>query len=146
MRSHTNLNTIQILRMNPHAILPTRAHPDDAGLDLYNLEDFQLEPGQGRAVKTGIALAVPQGYVGLVADRSSLGKRGLKTAGGVIDAGYRGEVHIVLWNISGQTFELKRGERLAQLLIIPIGTPAVEEVSSLDDTARGEKGFGSSGK
>ena len=132
--------------MNPAAILPTRAHPDDAGLDLYNLEDFQLEPGQGKAVKTGIALAVPGGHVGLVADRSSLGKRGLKTAGGVIDAGYRGEIHIVLWNISSEIFELKRGERLAQLLLIPISTPAVEEVTSLDETARGAKGFGSSGK
>jgi len=132
--------------VNPAAILPTRAHPDDAGLDLYNLEDFQLEPGQGKAVKTGIALAVPGGHVGLVADRSSLGKRGLKTAGGVIDAGYRGEIHIVLWNISSEIFELKRGERLAQLLLIPISTPAVEEVTSLDETARGAKGFGSSGK
>ncbi len=132
--------------MNKDAVLPTRAHPDDAGLDLYNLEDFLLEPGQGKAVKTGIALAVPQGHVGLVADRSSLGKRGLKTAGGVIDAGYRGEIHIVLWNISGEVFELKRGERLAQLLLIPISTPAVQEVTSLDETARGAKGFGSSGK
>jgi dUTP pyrophosphatase len=146
MQSHTNINQIQILRVNKDAVLPTRAHPDDAGLDLYNLEDFLLEPGQGKAVKTGIALAVPQGHVGLVADRSSLGKRGLKTAGGVIDAGYRGEIHIVLWNISGEVFELKRGERLAQLLLIPISTPAVQEVTSLDETARGAKGFGSSGK
>jgi dUTP pyrophosphatase len=132
--------------MNPDAILPTRTHADDAGLDLYNLEDFSLEPGEGRAIKTGIALAIPKGFVGLVADRSSLGKRGLKTAGGVIDAGYRGEIHIVLWNISGAVFELKRGERLAQLLLIPVATPAVQEVTSLDETARGAKGFGSSGK
>ena len=132
--------------MNPQAVLPTRTHDDDAGLDLYNLEDFRLEAGEGRAVKTGIALAIPQGYVGLVADRSSLGKRGLKTAGGIIDAGYRGEIHIVLWNISRELFELKRGERLAQLLVIPIATPVIEEVSSLEETARGVKGFGSSGK
>lgn len=132
--------------MNQNAILPTRAHADDAGLDLYNLEDFTLQPGEGRAIKTGIALAVPKGHVGLVADRSSLGKRGLKTAGGVIDAGYRGEIHIVLWNISNEVFELKHGERLAQLLLIPIATPAVEEVTSLDETTRGTKGFGSSGK
>ena len=142
----STVNTIQILRVNPEATLPTRAHADDAGLDLYNLEDFHLEAGEGRTVKTGIALAVPPGHVGMVADRSSLGKRGLKTAGGIIDAGYRGEIHIVLWNISGEVFELKRGERLAQLLIVPIATPAVEEVTSLDETARGAKGFGSSGK
>ena len=146
MQPHININTIQILRVNPKAVLPTRTHVDDAGLDLYNLEDFRLEPGEGRAIKTGIALAIPKGYVGLVADRSSLGKRGLKTAGGVIDAGYRGEIHIVLWNISQEIFELKHGERLAQLLLIPISTPAVQEVTSLEETARGAKGFGSSGK
>ena len=143
---HTNPDTINILRVHPDATLPTRAHPGDAGLDLYNLEDFHLAPGEGKMIKTGIALAIPQGYVGLVADRSSLAKRGLKTAGGVIDAGYRGEIHIVMWNVSREAFELKKGERLAQLMILPIATPAVVEVKELDSTARGAKGFGSSGK
>jgi dUTP pyrophosphatase len=139
-------STINIRRVSPDATLPTRAHPDDAGLDLYNLEDFRMAPGEGKMIKTGIALAIPGGFVGLVADRSSLAKRGLKTAGGVIDAGYRGEIHIVMWNVSKEVFELKKGERLAQLMIIPIATPAVVEVQELDDTARGAKGFGSSGK
>jgi dUTP pyrophosphatase len=143
---HPNPGTINILRVHPDATLPTRAHPDDAGLDLYNLEDFKMAPGEGKMIKTGIALAVPQGHVGLVADRSSLAKRGLKTAGGVIDAGYRGEIHIVMWNVSKENFELKKGERLAQLMIIPIATPAVVEVKELDSTSRGAKGFGSSGK
>lgn len=133
-------------RLAPDAILPTRAHPDDAGLDLYSLEDVSLEPGQGTLVKTGIAAAVPQGHVGLICDRSSLAKRGLKTAGGVIDAGYRGELGILLWNISGQTQALKKGERLAQLLIVPVATPAVQEVSTLDETVRGAGGFGSTGR
>lgn len=137
---------IEIVRVAPDAVLPTRAHPDDAGLDLYNLDDVLLEPGEGKVVKTGIALALPAGHVGLVADRSSLGKRGIKTAGGVIDAGYRGEIHIVLWNISPASVQLKRGERIAQLLILPVATPAVFEVSELDETSRGTKGFGSSGK
>jgi dUTP pyrophosphatase len=137
---------IEVVRVSPDAVLPTRAHPDDAGLDLYNLDDVLLEPGEGKVVKTGIALALPPGHVGLVADRSSLGKRGIKTAGGVIDAGYRGEIHIVLWNISGASVQLKRGERIAQLLILPVATPAVSEVSTLDETSRGTKGFGSSGK
>jgi dUTP pyrophosphatase len=141
-----NPGTINILRVHPEATLPTRAHPDDAGLDLYNLEDFKMAPGEGKMIKTGIALAVPQGHVGLVADRSSLAKRGLKTAGGVIDAGYRGEIHIVMWNVSKENFELKKGERLAQLMVIPIATPAVVEVKELDSTSRGAKGFGSSGK
>lgn len=115
-------------------------------MDLYSLEDIVLEPGQGKASRTGIAIALSVGFVALVADRSSLAKRGLKTAGGVIDAGYRGEIHIVLWNIAHETIHLKRGERIAQLLILPIATPAVHEVSQLGETARGSKGFGSTGK
>jgi dUTP pyrophosphatase len=137
---------VRILKVSPQATLPTRAHPDDAGLDLYSLEDLTLAPGQGKVVKTGIAIAVPPKHVGLVADRSSLAKKGVKTAGGVIDAGYRGEIHIVLWNISEELVSLNRGERIAQLLIVPISTPAVQEVQSLEDTARGVNGFGSTGK
>lgn len=147
MPTTSNPNELQILRVSAEATLPTRAHPDDAGLDLYSLEDVIVEPAQGKVTKTGIAIALPQGFVGLVADRSSLAKRGIKTAGGVIDAGYRGEIHIVLWNISGAAIHLKRGERIAQLLILPIATPAPVEVKKFDgETARGEKGFGSSGK
>lgn len=141
-----NYGSIQIVKTSAEAVLPTRAHPNDAGLDLYNLEDILLEPGSGKVAKTGIALALPVGHVGLVADRSSLGKRGIKTAGGVIDEGYRGEIHIVLWNISKESVHLKKGERIAQLLILPVATPAVLEVETLDETARGQKGFGSSGK
>jgi dUTP pyrophosphatase len=138
--------SISIMRLSDEAVLPTRAHPGDAGMDLYGLEDTTIEPGQGKMLRTGIAMAIPQGFVGLVSDRSSMAKRGIKSAGGVIDAGYRGEVHIVLWNISRETAQLKKGERIAQLLILPIATPAVKEVSSLDETSRGTKGVGSSGK
>lgn len=137
---------IEIKRVSPEAVLPTRAHPDDAGMDLYGLEDVLLVPQEGKVVRTGIALALKTGFVGLVADRSSMAKKGVKTAGGVIDAGYRGEIQIVLWNLSKNEIRLNRGERIAQLLIHPIATPAVREVTSLDETARGEKGFGSSGK
>lgn len=137
---------LDIKRVHPEAVLPTRAHPDDAGMDLYSLEDVTLEPGHGKVTKTGIAMALPEGYVGLVADRSSMAKKGVKTAGGVIDAGYRGEIHIVLWNISGESIHLKRHERIAQMLILPVATPAVREVSDLGTTLRGEKGFGSTGR
>src|SRR6476620_8055207 len=109
------VNSINIVRVTQDALLPTRAHPDDAGLDLYSREDVVLQAGEGKVAKTGIAIALPIGYVGLVADRSSLAKKGIKTAGGVIDAGYRGEIHIVLWNISKSTILLKKGERIAQL-------------------------------
>ncbi len=142
----TILDALSVRRLVPGAILPTRAHPHDAGLDLYALDDVTLEPGDGSLVKTGIAVAVPEGHVGLIADRSSLAKRGLKTAGGVIDAGYRGELGILLWNISGQVQRLKKGERLAQLLIVPVATPAVRETDDLGATARGDGGFGSTGK
>ena len=138
--------TIEVKKTDPAATLPVRAHPGDAGLDLHLNEDALLEPGQTRLLSTGIALAVPTGYVGLVADRSSMAKRGLKTAGGVIDAGYRGEVKVVLINHSAGPVELKRGERIAQLLILPVATPAVREVESLDETRRGEGGFGSTGR
>jgi dUTP pyrophosphatase len=138
---------LEILKMAPSATLPIRAHSDDAGLDLFGLEEVTLSPREGKVTRTGIAIALPKGYVGLVADRSSMAKKGIKTAGGVIDAGYRGEIHIVLWNISSEIVTLKAGERIAQLLIIPIVTPAVKEVSEFDhETARGAKGFGSSGK
>lgn len=139
------LNSLKTLRVSADAVLPTRAHPDDAGLDLYGLEDVFLEIGQGKLARTGIALALPSGHVGLIADRSSLAKKGIKTAGGVIDAGYRGEIQVVLWNISSVPVHLKRGERIAQLLILPIATPAVLEVASLDETQRGLGGFGSTG-
>ncbi|MBI3553624.1 MAG: dUTP diphosphatase [Elusimicrobia bacterium] len=137
---------IPATKLDPKAVLPTRAHPDDAGLDLYALEDAELSPGDGKVVRTGVAVAVPAGHAGLICDRSSMARRGLKTAGGVIDAGYRGELGVVLWNISGQVQKIAKGERIAQLLIMPAATPAVREVPSLDATARGAKGFGSTGK
>ena len=140
------LESIEIMRLAEDAVLPTRAHPDDAGLDLYALTDVVLEPGKSAVVPTGIAMAIPEGCVGLVADRSSLARKGVKTAGGVIDAGYRGEVGAVLWNISRETVKLGRGDRVAQLLIVPIATPAVKEVKALTESKRGKKGFGSTGR
>lgn len=137
---------LPIKKMHVEATLPTRAHADDAGLDLYGLEDVEIAPQSGAMLRTGIALALPKQSVGLVADRSSMAKRGLKTAGGVIDAGYRGEIHIVLWNLSAERQKIKKGERIAQLLIYPILTPAPVEAHDLDETARGAKGFGSSGR
>ena len=138
--------TLKCMKMAGDAILPVRAHPDDAGLDLYGIEDFDLQPGQGKVTRTGIAFELPPGHVGLVADRSSMAKRGIKTSGGVIDAGYRGEVHIVLWNISAEVAHVKKGERIAQLLILPIATPQPMEAVELGVSERGAKGFGSTGK
>lgn len=137
---------LPVQKMDVHAVLPTRAHPGDAGLDLYSLQSGELAPGEGKVIRTGIALEIAEGFVGLVADRSSMAKRGLKTAGGIIDAGYRGEIHIVLWNISPQPQKFEGGERIAQLLMVKIATPTVEEVKVLNTSERGAKGFGSSGR
>ena len=139
-------NLLPVRRLDPAAILPTRAHADDAGLDLYALEDAVVEPGAGLLLRTGVAVAVPVGHVGLVCDRSSLARRGLKTAGGVIDAGYRGELGVLVWNLSREAQHVKKGERCAQMLVIPIATPAPVDSADLGDTARGAHGFGSTGR
>jgi dUTP pyrophosphatase len=137
---------LPVRRLDPAALLPTRAHADDAGLDLYALEDCVVPSGEGRLLRTGVAVAVPAGHVGLVCDRSSLAKRGLKTAGGVIDAGYRGELGVMIWNLSREPQPVKKGERCAQMLVIPIATPAPVEAEDLGATARGAGGFGSTGR
>ena len=140
------MKEIQFQKLQQEALLPTRAHEGDAGLDLYCVEDVSLEPGEGKIARTGVACAIEPGFYGQIADRSSLGKKGLKTAGGVIDASYRGEIGVILWNISSQPFLLKKGERLAQLIILPIATPRPVEVKELSTTLRGEGGFGSTGR
>jgi dUTP pyrophosphatase len=140
------MKTLKLKRTHANAILPKRAYPDDAGLDLTALESVTLAPHSGVVTRTGVAIQLDVGYVAMVADRSSMAKRGLKTAGGIIDSGYRGEIHIVIRNMTNETVQLEAGERIAQLLILPIATPAVVEVSELDDSSRGEKGFGSSGR
>lgn len=138
--------TLPVRRLDAAAVLPSRAHPDDAGLDLYGLEDATVPPGEGRVLRTGVAVALPPGHVGLVCDRSSMAKRGLKTAGGVIDAGYRGEIGIVVWNLSREPQAVKKGERVAQLLVLPIAVPAPVDAEDLGATSRGAGGFGSTGR
>ena len=128
------------------AKLPTRAHADDAGLDLYSVEECVLQPGERRAVKTGIAMAIPTGYVGLIWDKSGLAaKSGLKTMGGVIDAAYRGEIRVIVANLSQEPYRVEKGSKISQILIQKVELLQVCEVDSLDDTIRGEGGFGSTG-
>lgn len=137
---------LPVKKCDDRAILPVRAHPEDAGLDLFALEDGEIKPQQGVMARTGIAVALPQQTVGMIADRSSMAKKGFKTAGGIIDSNYRGEIQIILKNISHETLYFKAGEKIAQLLILPILTPAVLEVDALNETDRGDKGFGSTGQ
>ncbi|MEK7496213.1 MAG: dUTP diphosphatase [Patescibacteria group bacterium] len=126
---------------------PTYANHDDAGLDLYSAENFVLKPGERRAIETGVKMEIPEGYVGLVWDKSGLAVNdGIKTMAGVVDAGYRGEIKIVLINLSNQNFEIKKGQKIAQMLIQKIEHPKIEIVEFLNESNRGEGGFGSTGK
>jgi dUTP pyrophosphatase len=143
------MTSLRVARLDPGAILPTRAYPGDAGLDLYALEPCELQPGERASVRTGIAVEIPVGQAGLVLPRSGLATRhgiALVNAPGLIDAGYRGEIKVLLLNTDRHAvFSLGAGDRIAQLMLISIETPPVEEVQTLERSERGGGGFGSSG-
>ena len=137
-------------KLTEGARLPTRANDGDAGLDLYASESASLGPGERASVGTGIAIEVPPGHAGLVLPRSGLAARhgiSLVNSPGLIDAGYRGEVRVLLLNTDrGEAFEIAPGDRIAQLLITPFAELEPAEVAELATSARGENGFGSSGR
>ena len=136
---------LKVQRIHPEAKLPVYGHPGDAGLDLFSVVDRDLAPGEVFAVPTGIRIAVPAGHVGLVWDKSGLSLKGVHRLAGVIDAGYRGEVQIVLINLGGAPFAVRKGMKIAQLLVQPVLAVEVVESDALDDTSRGQGGFGSTG-
>jgi dUTP pyrophosphatase len=137
---------ILIKKINPEAKIPAFAIAGDAGIDLYSAEDKIIEPGERYACSTGIAMQIPRGYAGLVWDKSGIAaKFGLKTMAGVIDSGYRGELKIVLINLGKEEYKISKGDKIAQMLIQEINNPEIVEVSDLDDSQRGEGGFGSTG-
>lgn len=141
---------IKIKRLKNGAVIPTRGSEYAAGSDLYSAEnDLCIEDRQTVMIGTGIAMEIPEGYVGLVYARSGLAcKEGLAPANkvGVIDSDYRGEIKVALYNQSGEKKLVKKGERIAQIVIAPFLTPEFTEVSELDETDRGDGGFGSTGK
>ncbi|HXG68804.1 MAG TPA: dUTP diphosphatase [Blastocatellia bacterium] len=141
---------IPIKRLDAGAPLPRYQHPGDAGLDLPSRIACVLEPGERATVPTGIAVAIPQGYAGLVLPRSGLAARhgiALVNSPGLIDSGYRGEIAVVLLNTDPHnSFAVKRGDRIAQLVIQRIEEAALIEVADLDATPRGAGGFGSTGR
>jgi dUTP pyrophosphatase len=141
--------TLQVRRLDPRAVLPTRAYDGDAGLDLYALEAVTLGPGERAAVSTGIAVEIPLGHAGLVLPRSGLAARhgiALVNAPGLIDSGYRGEVRVLLLNTDhAAAFDVAPGDRIAQLLLVRFEAPEVVEVQALAESERGGGGFGSSG-
>ena len=138
---------LPVRRLAGDAVAPRYGRAGDAGLDLFSIEEHELAPGERYAFPTGIAVAVPEGYVGLVWDRSGLAVRaGLTTMAGVIDATFRGEVRVPLLNTGTHAYLIRAGDRIAQLLVQAIPIVEVIEVDALDDTARGAEGFGSSGR
>ncbi len=142
---------MRVKKLNPKAKLPTYGTNQSAGADLYVCmeEPVTIAPGDTAFLSTGIAIAVPEGYAGLVFARSGLGcKRGLAPANkvGVIDSDYRGEVRVALHNHSGQSQTVEDGERIAQLVVVPVLAPELVETEELDDTERGAGGFGSTGR
>jgi dUTP pyrophosphatase len=140
--------------------LPTKAHDNDAGWDLYSDENVvQIGPHETKKISTGIAIKIPEGYFGLIRDRSSYGAKGISIHGGVIDCGYTGEIQIIVHNDNKKIEAYKdprngiwvdncliinRGDKIAQLVILPVPSMELLEVDNLEDTQRGDKGFGSS--
>lgn len=143
------MSDIQVERVSDSAKIPTKAHPGDAGWDLYanNEEDIHIDFGHRQLIPIGFKFAIPEGYYGRVADRSgNAWKCGVHVFAGVIDSRYRGEVKVILANLGcDEGFIVKPGDKIAQLVITKIHTRALTEVEELGTTERGEKGFGSSG-
>jgi dUTP pyrophosphatase len=141
---------LHIRLLGDGARIPSRAHHGDAGLDLHAAEPARLAPGERASVATGIAVEIPPGHAGLVLPRSGLAARhgiALVNSPGLIDSGYRGEVRILLLNTDrDRSFEIEVGDRIAQLVVIPVASAVTVEATSLAASARGDGGFGSSGR
>jgi dUTP pyrophosphatase len=137
-----------VTRLHDGATLPARAHEGDAGLDLSACERVELGPGERAVVGTGLTVAIPEGHAGFVQPRSGLAARhgiAVLNSPGLVDAGYRGELRVVLLNTDrNERFAVEPGMRIAQLVVVPVALPEPREVTELPDSERGEKGFGSS--
>ena len=138
---------VKIKKLNPEATIPSYAHPGDVGLDLHSLENYELKPGERKIFDLGFALEFESGYVAMIKDKGGLPKNaGLHTMGGVFDAGYRGEYNVNLINLSDTPYKIEKGDKLAQLIIIPVTQVELEETQNLSDSSRGDGRFGSTGK
>lgn len=143
---------LHVLRLDPAARLPQVAHPgEDLGYDIFALEPMTIDPGGSVRVRTGIAVEARDPLTGaplglLVRDRSSMAARSIAVTGGVIDAGYRGEILILLTNLAAEPFAIAAGDKIAQMIPLPVLTGSVIAVETLSDSTRAEQGFGSSGR
>lgn len=137
---------LKVKLLNEFAKVPVRNNYNDAGLDLFSPDDVIIPAHQGKLIPLKIAIELPEKTVGIISDRSSMGKKGLKVMGGVVDEPYRGEIMVMLWNLSNQDILLSRHDKIAQLIIYPVLYSHVLGIDILSQTERGENGFGSSGK
>lgn len=139
--------TIKFLKLNKNAKIPCYAHPGDAGMDLYSTENKTLAPLERYCFPLGFALEIPEDFVAIVKDRSGMAfKNGIHTMAGVIDSNYRGEYKVVLINLSDKPYEIQKEDKIAQLLIMPIITANIKVEKKLNESTRGEGGFGASGR
>jgi dUTP pyrophosphatase len=140
---------ISFLKLDPGLPTPHHAHDGDGGVDLYARIDRRLGPGERDLIPTGVAVAVPVGYAALVVPRSGLAVKhglGVVNSPGLVDSGYRGEVQVILINHGSKAVDVERGERIAQLVVVPVAVQDWVEVEDLSDSGRGEGGFGSTGR
>jgi dUTP pyrophosphatase len=137
---------LKVKRIHPDARLPLYQHQGDAGLDLFSAVDDIVKAGEVKPIPTGIKVAVPEGHVALIWDKSGISLKGIHRLAGVVDSGYRGEVRVVLANLGNEPFVIEKGMKIAQLLIQPVTRVEVVETENLEETSRGENGFGSTGK
>lgn len=136
---------LKVKKLNPEAQVPQYQSEGAAGLDLHATEHVIIPPGQRATFGTGLAMAIPKGYVGLICDRGGMARKGLHTLAGVVDSDYRGDVCVMLLNVGTSVYLVSKGDRIAQLLVIPCPQMDVVEVDELDETERGEGRFGSTG-
>lgn len=136
---------MKVKKLSPLAKLPQRAHPTDSGADLFALERTVLPARAITKVYTGIAVELPENTSGIIWGKSSVESKGIKAMAGLVDAPYRGELIVCMYNLNEQDFVFEAGQKVAQLVVLPTLYPAFEEVSELTDTSRGEGGFGSTG-
>ena len=138
-----NLN---VKKLHNDAKLPTKGHPGDAGIDFYAIDTVMFAPNAQMRVHTGVALEIPEGHVGLIWDKSSISfNQGLKVMGGVIDAGFRGELVMSMYNTTDKEQKIEKGHKIAQMIIQKFEDCDIVEVADLSDTVRGDQGFGSTG-
>ena len=134
------------VKLDKGAVMPNRAHPNDAGLDLFSIETVYIAPHSRETIETGVHVAISKGFVGLLTSKSGLMDKHGITCRGTIDADYTGSVKAIMFNHSDRAFKVEKGSKVTQLVILPIITPEIELVDFLEETDRGANGFGSTGK